>query len=70
MSMITIKCPNTGLEIPTGIDTDSLSFSRLPDVPARAWCPACGFSHVWWKPAARLESIAPVTALPAAPARG
>lgn len=57
MSMITIKCPNTGREISTGIETDLLSFSRLPDVPSRTWCPKCGFDHVWWKPAARLDGF-------------
>jgi hypothetical protein len=47
MSVIMIRCPDTGEDISTGIDTDSITFRRLPKVTARLLCPACGKEHVW-----------------------
>jgi hypothetical protein len=35
MGVVTIRCPNTGQDISTGIDTDQASFDRLPDVRIR-----------------------------------
>jgi hypothetical protein len=49
MSIITVKCPRTGLAISTGIETDTYSFDQLPDVLSRAHCPLCGLQHQWWK---------------------
>ena len=55
MSVVMIRCPDTGEEISTGIDTDSLTFRRLPRVASRIMCPACGKEHVWVKDAAWLN---------------
>ncbi len=49
MCMITTRCPQTWREIATGIDTDADTFKKLPDVPAKLLCPACGEQHVWRK---------------------
>ena len=49
MSMIITRCPWTGQEIATGIDTDPSSFKCLPDIPADVHCPACGRQHPWRK---------------------
>ena len=49
MGTVMIRCPGTGEDISTGIETDSLSFARLPDVLTHSRCPACGLEHVWWK---------------------
>jgi len=55
MSTIMIKCPNKGIFISTGIETDENSFSLLPDVPTRSRCAICGVEHVWWKHEAQLS---------------
>ena len=55
MSMITTRCPRTGREIPTGIETDPDSFEKIPDIPAKVRCPACGDEHEWRKSQAWLE---------------
>jgi hypothetical protein len=54
MGVVTIRCPNTGRDVTTGIETDSASFSQLPDVLARSRCPMCELDHSWWKREARL----------------
>ena len=46
--MVTIRCPNTGKDVATGIETDAASFSQVRDVLARSPCPLCGLEHVWW----------------------
>jgi hypothetical protein len=46
MGVVTITCPNTGRAVPTGIETDALSFASLPDVPTQTKCPVCGSVHV------------------------
>jgi hypothetical protein len=49
MSALMILCPKSGQPIPTGIETDELSFQQIPDVLSRARCPVCGLDHAWWK---------------------
>lgn len=48
MAMLMIRCPQTGAELPTGIETDSRSLKYLPDVLVHTACPHCGFDHSWW----------------------
>ena len=48
MSAVMIRCPNTGLAIATGIETDSESLRRIPDVLGFAQCPHCHSEHAWW----------------------
>ena len=47
MSSVMIKCPNTGREVSTSIETEPSVFRKLPRVRARMVCPACGQEHVW-----------------------
>jgi endogenous inhibitor of DNA gyrase (YacG/DUF329 family) len=54
MAMVMIRCPKTGQDVPTGIDTDFRTFSGLPTTLARAHCPHCGRNHTWNKDAAWL----------------
>lgn len=49
MGVVMIRCPNTGRDVPTGIDTDQASFDRAPDVLSHSRCPICGLEHSWWK---------------------
>lgn len=52
---VVIRCPNTGQEVSTGIETDKESFDRLSDVLSHTHCPVCGLEHSWWKREARLD---------------
>jgi endogenous inhibitor of DNA gyrase (YacG/DUF329 family) len=56
MTDIMIKCPTTGRDVPVGIDTDQVSFDRLPNTPASMTCPACGKEHIWSKSEAWLNT--------------
>ena len=60
MASVMIVCPETRREIYTGIETDEVSFAKLPDVPSRTLCPICGHEHTWtaedaWLSATRLK---------------
>jgi hypothetical protein len=48
MSMVMVKCPQTGRAIPTGIKTDRESFRRSPVFFAHTRCPICQSNHVWF----------------------
>jgi hypothetical protein len=54
MGVVTIRCPNTGRDVTTGIETDEANFQLFPDVLSRSHCPMCGLDHSWWKREARL----------------
>ena len=47
MSSLMIRCPNTGGTVSTGIETEAIVFRKLPKIPSRMLCPACGEEHVW-----------------------
>lgn len=49
MGVVMIRCPNTGQDVTTGIDTDQATFDGLPDVLSHSRCPVCGLEHSWWK---------------------
>ena len=49
MGVIVIRCPRTGLDASTGIQTDPASFEALPEVRSKMICPRCGAVHVWSK---------------------
>jgi hypothetical protein len=44
---ILTHCPQTGLEVPTGLDTQMVVFRSLPNVAIPLHCPACRQVHVW-----------------------
>ena len=55
MSMIMIRCPQTGIEVSTEIECDGESFAKLPFVITHTTCPSCGHEHSWSKSEAWLE---------------
>jgi hypothetical protein len=48
MGMVMIKCPQTGLAIPTGIKTDRESFGRRAVFFSRTRCTICHADHAWF----------------------
>ncbi len=55
-----IRCPVTGREFSTGIETDQRSLDLIPETVTQSLCPHCGTHHAWSKLDARLcESGAP-----------
>jgi hypothetical protein len=48
MSLLMIRCPRTGQEVSTGLETDPDSFQTIPDVLDYTPCPHCGIDHAWW----------------------
>ncbi len=47
MSSVMITCPKTGRPVSTAIDIEPSVFRKLPRLPARMRCPACGQDHVF-----------------------
>ena len=47
MSAVMIRCPVTGRAVSTAIETEPSTFRKLPMVPGRMHCPACGKEHAW-----------------------
>jgi hypothetical protein len=44
-----IKCPATGKQASTGIETDPGSFAQIPSQIEGMHCLACGMKHKWLK---------------------
>jgi hypothetical protein len=55
VAALLIKCPVTGKEFSTGIETDRHSLELIPDTVAQSQCPHCGNDHAWSKFDARLS---------------
>ena len=47
MAMVMIRCPATGRQVFTGIETNAASVNLIPPVNTRLNCPSCGDTHVW-----------------------
>jgi hypothetical protein len=45
MGTILFECPFSGAAVSTGIETEPISFCRVPKKWLRVYCPACGFFH-------------------------
>jgi hypothetical protein len=45
--MVTIKCPDTGQEVPTGIVMTPAEFEHAALTGNVLRCPACGRMHAW-----------------------
>ena len=56
MSSVMIRCPNTGEAVSTAIETEPAVFRKLPNIPSRMLCPACGEEHPWTVSAAWLSN--------------
>ena len=69
VSALTIRCPQTGLSIFTGIKTDQISLDKTPDVPKRTRCPVCGRDQLWWKREAWFQDAPPVRGMTGASQR-
>lgn len=63
MSILMIRCPQTGQHIPTGIETDDQSFQNMPDVIVYTSCPHCWVDHAWWPDEAWLAESLPRIAM-------
>jgi hypothetical protein len=48
MCLLVIRCPQTGREVWTGIETDPGSFTNIPDGLFYTYCPHCRHDHAWW----------------------
>jgi hypothetical protein len=55
LGMIVIKCPNTGREIPTGLEADRHAFQGVPVFFSRTYCPICRTNHEWFAKDARVR---------------
>jgi hypothetical protein len=70
MSSIMIACPKTGASVPTGIETDRISWPRLPNVASTVVCRRCGETHLWSCEQAWLaEAPVPKPGCPGSPRR-
>lgn len=59
MGMVVFTCPLTGVDVPTGIDTDPESFELVAAFDVRLRCPQCGQRHDWSELNARLVERPP-----------
>jgi hypothetical protein len=59
MCILMIRCPQTGQEISTEIETDPQSFQSMPDIIVYTRCPHCGIEHAWWPDEAWLSDSLP-----------
>lgn len=48
MGILMIKCPATGRDIPTGIETDGAPSPTMPVFFSRTYCPFCRTNHEWF----------------------
>ena len=70
MGIVMIRCPTSGQPISTGIETDTDSFTRFPDVASNANCSSCGLQHMWWKREAWIAETPPPEPSPELPGAG
>lgn len=49
MGIVTVRCPATGEEVPTGVVMDQDAFALAKFGPRPFVCDACGEAHVWEK---------------------
>jgi hypothetical protein len=47
MGVIWIKCPATGRQAATDIETDANGLGHWPDGLSDIRCPVCGMRHIW-----------------------
>jgi hypothetical protein len=58
MERLHFSCPNTGLIIDVGIDSELNTLLRIRDNRISARCTACGERHEWTVAEARLQQAA------------
>ena len=64
MSTVMIWCPVTGRAVSTAIETEPVTFRKLPTVSGRMHCPACECDHTWTISSAWLSGEARQVATP------
>ena len=47
MERLNFVCPNTGLDVDVGIDSELETLLRIRENRVKARCPICGESHEW-----------------------
>lgn len=51
VSVVMVRCPNTGRELSAGIEMDAATFEQLPDIRSQISqiiiCPVCKLDHSW-----------------------
>ncbi len=55
MGYLMIKCPKTGISIPTHIEISRARFKRTPVFFASTYCPVCNAEHEWFAQEAWLD---------------
>jgi len=59
MGVLVIKCPVTGRDVATGIQTDASTFARMPNEVLETRCPHCRTKHTWRPRDARFVDALP-----------
>ena len=59
MGVLVIKCPNTGREYSTGIQTDWVTLARMDNPILTAQCPYCRIEHSWRPDDAKIVDAIP-----------
>ena len=59
MGVLVIKCPVSGRELSTGIQTNANTFARMKNVTAQTRCPYCLTEHSWRPLDAKLVDAIP-----------
>ena len=59
MGVLIIKCPVSGREFSTGIQTDADSFARMKNEATQTRCPYCLTEHSWRPLDAKLVDAIP-----------
>jgi hypothetical protein len=49
MGILMVRCPRTGQDFASGIETDRVSFERTPAFSGTIRCPICRVDHTWSK---------------------
>jgi hypothetical protein len=44
-SVVMVRCPTMGHELSTGVEMDTATFERLPDIHSQMKCPVCGLDQ-------------------------
>jgi hypothetical protein len=58
MPKIMIRCPIVGVDVPTGLSTETIKFDSLSNVTIPLRCPACRKLHKWEQKDAWVEKDA------------
>ena len=59
VSVVMVRCPNTGRVLSTGIEMDAATFEELPDIRSQIMCPVCKLDHLWSTREAWLDNPPP-----------